>query len=145
MNTPDRKAVRSMLQHWRWYAKDLPPDSAEINYYTISPMFRDYAIPTPRSITYDIKTAEMVEEVMVEMYKWRPMARAWLRAYWLYIPNVSDLSDYLRSEDCAKASHDWVADLRLGGAFASERTVKRRISDGHDAFAKHYSLLFWGH
>lgn len=123
MNEPDRKTVRDILQNWRWYARDLPLDSAEIHYYTISPMFRDYAIPTPKHIRYDTESAEMVEEVMREMFKWRPKCRKWLIRYWLYIPNNQDLADAMGT---------------------SKRTVERKMAEAHDAFAKYWALLFYG-
>ena len=143
MNVPDRKTTREILQHWRWYARDLPPDSAEIHYYTISPMFRDYAKPTPKTIRYDIKTAEMVEDVMQDLYKWRPKAREWLILYWLYIPNNQDLADTLSNSEMRTRLPLQFLKARHGeGIKISKRTVERKMSDSHDVFAKHWALRF---
>lgn len=145
MKEPDRKTTRTILQHWRWYAKDLPPDSAEVNYYTVSPMFRDYALPTPKSITYDEKTALMVEDVMGELYKWRPKQREWLILYWLYIPNNQDLADALSDPDArARLPLQFLTHKRGLGVRISKRTVERKMAESYEAFAKHWGLRFMG-
>ena len=121
MSKPDKRRVKDLLSNWRHWSRDFPPDSAEILYYTISPMFRDYVKPTPKSIRYDEESAWMVERVMQEMFEWKPKEREMLILYWLYIPHQVDLADALG---------------------VSERTIRRRMGYAHDTFAHHWGLLF---
>lgn len=60
--------VRDLLSNWRNWARDCPPDPAEVHYYTVSPDFVDYVKPNPGPPPYDSDSAEMVEEVLREMY-----------------------------------------------------------------------------
>jgi DNA-directed RNA polymerase specialized sigma24 family protein len=91
----DRNRAKDLLLNWRQYARDLPPDSAEILYYTISPMFRDYVKPTPKWIRYDEDAALMVEDVLRDMFGTHPKDREMLILYWIHMRNVRDLAEAL--------------------------------------------------
>jgi hypothetical protein len=143
MRKPDRKTTREILMHWRWWSRDEPPNSAEIMYYTVTPMFRDYVKPTPKTVRYHAKTAEMVEVVMQDMYKWKPTAREWLILYWLYIPNNQDLADVLSDSKARAALPLQFLKKRNGlGVNISKRTVERKMSDSLDTFAYYWGLRY---
>lgn len=120
---PDRERTRDILANWRAWARDLPRESCEINYYTISPAFRGtkWAKPTPKHVVYDEKSAEMAEDVLREMFKWQPKAREWIIGYWIYMPNYRILSAILKM---------------------SRRNLIRKMNAAHDAFSRHWGLLF---
>lgn len=119
---PDKNRVKDLLANWRSWARDFPPDSAEIMYYTISPSFRDYVKPTPKSIRYDEESAEMVEDVLREMFKAYPKDREMLILYWIYMHNQTDLADVLRMP---------------------RTTLQKHIYRAHDTFADFWALLFY--
>jgi len=121
---PNRPRARDILSNWRDSARDLPPDSAELYYYTISPMFRGtkWARPTPSGTEYSEESAEMVEEVMREMYRWKPKARRWLILYWLHMPNNRELGKALG---------------------LSERWVRHKVALAHDVFADTWGAVFY--
>lgn len=120
---PDRKTARDNLSEWQKWSWRFPRDSAEFHYYTVSPMFRgtSWAKPTPPGEPVNDQIAEMVEEVMRELYKWSPSSRDWLISYWLYFPNNKALAEAMG---------------------ISERTVRRHMVVAHETFAKHWGLLF---
>lgn len=119
---PDKDRVKDLLANWRDWARDCPPDSAEILYYTISPAFRDYAKPTGKWVRYDNESAEMVEDVLREMFKAYPKDRELLILYWIHMNNVRDLAEVLS---------------------LSKSTMHRRLQAAHDTFAEHWALLFY--
>ena len=75
---PDKQRVRDLLFNWRNWAKDCPLDPAEVDYYTVSPMFRDI-MPQSSTPAYDSDSALMVEEVLRVMRYPYPQER-WLLA-----------------------------------------------------------------
>jgi DNA-directed RNA polymerase specialized sigma24 family protein len=120
---PDKDRVKDLLRNWRYWARDCPPDSAEIHYYTLSPMFRQYVKPTPTWARYDELAAEMVEDVLREMFKAYPKDREMLRLYWLYINNQRHLAEALGT---------------------SQPTVSRRLAYAENTFAHFWGVLFMG-
>ena len=113
---PDKNRVKDLLENWRHWGRDLPPDSAEIHYYTISPMFRDYVKPTPKWVRYDEQAALAVEEVLAEMFRTYPKDREMLILYWIHMNNIRDLADALSIpkstvHDRIKRAEDTFADF----------------------------------
>lgn len=119
---PDKNRVKDLLRNWRFWARDVEPDSAEIHYYTISPTFRDYVKPTPKWIRYDNDAADAVEEVLRYMFKVYPDERKTLFMYYICMNNQRDLADAL--------------DM-------SAATVNRRIKVAEDAFAESWEIIFY--
>jgi DNA-directed RNA polymerase specialized sigma24 family protein len=120
---PDKDRVKDLLANWRHYARDLPPDSAEIHYYTVSPAFREYVKPTPKWVRYDEAAADKVEDVLREMFKAYPKDREMLILYWIYINNQRDLAEVLG---------------------IPRTTLQRRINHAQDTFADFWSWMFYG-
>ena len=63
----DKDRTRSLLMNWRIWSRDCPPDPAEVDYYTVSPMFKSI---TGQGSTppYDSDSAMLVEEVLSRMF-----------------------------------------------------------------------------
>ena len=119
---PDKIRVKDLLRNWRYWARDVEPDSAEIHYYTISPTFRDYVKPTPNFVRYDSAAAEAVEEVLRAMFKTHPKDREILFLYYICVNSQRDLAELL--------------DL-------PRTTVRRRIHNAEDTFADFWDLIFY--
>jgi len=95
MRQLDKERVKDLLNNWRRYSRDCPPDPAEVHYYTISPDFRDYVKPNPGPVPYDSDSAEMVEDVLRWMYKAMPFERDMLVSYYLRGGTVDDVARML--------------------------------------------------
>lgn len=121
--TPDRDEVRGILQNWRKWARDVRRDSAEINYYTISPIFRGtkWAKPTPRDASYSEDSALMVEEVLRDMYRWQPKAREWIIRYWICLPSERALAATMK---------------------VSRKVVRNAMDHAHGEFAMRWGMLY---
>ena len=77
----DKDRTRQLLMNWRAWSRDCPPDPAEVDYYTVSPMFKG-VIKQDSTPPYDIDSALMVEEVMRRMFKPYPKEYRVLQAYY---------------------------------------------------------------
>ena len=93
---PEKDRVKDLLRNWKYWALDVPADSAEVYYYTVSPMFREYVKPSPSWARYDEESALMVEAVLAEMFKTDPEGRRLIQLYWLSISNERALAEYLK-------------------------------------------------
>lgn len=91
----DKDRVRDLLNNWRAWARDCPPDPAEVDFYTVSPDFRDYVKPNPSGPPYDTEAAVMVEKVLREMFKIHPFERDILITYYLRSGTVEDVARML--------------------------------------------------
>lgn len=92
---PDKDRVRDILSNWSRWARDCPPDPAEVHYYTISPMFRDVIPKTGSQQPYDVDAADMVEEVLRTMRQAYPKCRELIILYWIQINSERALADAL--------------------------------------------------
>ena len=77
----DKDRTRSLLMNWRIWARDCPPDPAEVYYYTVSPMFKG-VIKQGSTPPYDVDSALMVDEVMRRMFTPYPREYRMLQAYY---------------------------------------------------------------
>jgi DNA-directed RNA polymerase specialized sigma24 family protein len=92
----EKDRVRDLLNNWRRWSKDCPPDPAEVFYYTVSPMFRDFVKPSPgRSFPYDPDAAEMVEDVLREMFNAHKRERMILISYYQRDCGAKDLAEIM--------------------------------------------------
>lgn len=117
---PDKNRVKDLLSNWRRWSRDDPPNPAEVYYYTVSPMFRDFVKPTASNFCYDSDSALMVEEVL------RLMCGAYSKERQL----ICDY--YLREIPSRELS-------RVLGLPKS--TMYRHLDMAMDAFADHWDLL----
>ena len=95
MKELDKGRARDLLNNWRRYSRDNPPDPAEVNYYTVSPMFKDFVKPNPGPSPYDPESAEMVEDVLRFMFQQYPFERDMLVTYYLRSGTVEDVAKIL--------------------------------------------------
>ena len=117
---PDIDRTRNLLSNWSIWARDCPPDAAEVYYYTVSPMFAD--IMKQGSLPpYDIDSAMMVEEVMRRMF--RPYRNEYrvLQAYY---------GEGLTQKEIAK---------ELG--IARQSVGRHRLPMAHRIFSEQWALL----
>ena len=77
----DKDRTRQLLMNWRLWSRDCPPDAAEVNYYTVSPMWKG-VIKQGSTPPYDTDSALMVEEVMRRMFMPYPKEYRVLQAYY---------------------------------------------------------------
>jgi hypothetical protein len=73
----DKDRTKAILSNWSRWSRADSPDPASVDYYTVSPMFKDIT-PQGSSAPYDIDSAMLVEEVMRELYKRYPADRTLL-------------------------------------------------------------------
>jgi len=93
-NQPDPRRTRDLMENWKYWARDCPPDPSEIDYYTVSPMFADI-MPRGGVPPYDTDSALMVEEVLKRMFV--PYRPEWwiLLAYYGKGMAQEDIADIL--------------------------------------------------
>lgn len=78
---PSKERIRNILFNWSRWARDCPLDPAEVNYYTVSPMFAAVIPRSGGSTPYDTDSALMVEEVMHVMFRPYPSEYRVIQAY----------------------------------------------------------------
>lgn len=96
MSPEERKEWQSVLSNWgRWAGGGLD-EPALVNYYTVSPMFRDAPFtrnrePSPPAI--DVELAELAERAILELMKADKAAFRLLRARYAYNRTQQHLAD----------------------------------------------------
>lgn len=123
MTKPDKDRVKDLLSNWRRWARDDPPNPAEVHYYTISPMFRDIIPTASNPEPYDSRSAEMVEDVLRVMNHAYPKDRELIILYWIHMHNIRTLAEVVG---------------------IPKSTLYDHLMFAHGVFADMWAVLFYG-
>lgn len=65
---PSKERTKALLTNWADWARDCPPDWAEVDYYNVCAMF-SHIIPRASGRPYNEESALLVEDVLRMMHK----------------------------------------------------------------------------
>lgn len=93
---PDNDRVMNLLNNWRVWSLDMPPDPAEVPYYTVCPDFAGIVKRRSSSRVADNESAWIVEVVMREVYRESRPTWNLIRKY--YLRQYEDTADHIAEE-----------------------------------------------